>query len=288
MRIDIILYADDIALMSNSLEGLNTLLEITEKFGNKWEVKFNPTKTVYLAYGVSQKEIERPKFDGVEIQRVKSAKYLGVWINDKMSSTDHVSKRIVGTMARIKELDDTLNASSLPPNMKVFIYKTYARPVLYYGLENMILNKGESKALQTVESSIIKHMLGLRKCAKSTELLYANELEKSDLRLKQLKCNFFIRIIDNSYTKKLCDAINGFYELYPTKIISDKSFLKVVKDCVVGPYRNLATACIDTLKYIESEIQSWHINETVKKIKQALTNENHELLDTLTYVNFRV
>ena len=172
--------------------------------------------------------------------------------------------------------------------MKVFRYKTYARPVLYYGLENMALNKGESKNLQTAESSIIKNMLGLRKCAKSTELLYANELEKSDLRLKKLRCSFFIRITNNSYTKKLCDALNGFYELFPTNNISEKSILKIVKDCVVGPYRSLTTACIETLKYIETETQSWETNKTVKQIKHALVNENHELLYSLTYVNFRI
>ena len=36
ITIDIILYADDIVLLSNSLKGLNSLLKITEEYEKRW------------------------------------------------------------------------------------------------------------------------------------------------------------------------------------------------------------------------------------------------------------
>lgn len=74
-----------------------------------------------------------PVFDGVEIQRVKSTKYLGIVINERMSNLDHLKKRKQGAMARLKEMDDIFRSPNLLPYLKIFLYRTYARPILYYG-----------------------------------------------------------------------------------------------------------------------------------------------------------
>ena len=51
MRLNVILYADDILLMCDNYASLQKILNITEEFGKKWELKFNPTKTVYMEFG---------------------------------------------------------------------------------------------------------------------------------------------------------------------------------------------------------------------------------------------
>lgn len=41
-KIDIIMYADDILLLSSTKYGLKTQLELVEEYGNKYEIKFDP------------------------------------------------------------------------------------------------------------------------------------------------------------------------------------------------------------------------------------------------------
>jgi len=46
-----VLYADDIVLMSPSCQGLQRLVGICEKYGLKWDIKFNPRKSQVTSFG---------------------------------------------------------------------------------------------------------------------------------------------------------------------------------------------------------------------------------------------
>jgi len=45
--ISILLYADDVVLLANTLAKLQKIIYIDEKFGNELEIKFNPSKANY-------------------------------------------------------------------------------------------------------------------------------------------------------------------------------------------------------------------------------------------------
>ena len=114
---------------------------------------------------------------------------------------NHLTNRKKGTMARLKALDDVLGTSNLPPYIKTFLYHSFARPILYYGLEPIMVNLTERRDVQTLESTIIKHMVGLSKYSKSTELLYAVDMEGSLLFKK--KGIFFLNWLRDPSKKSL-------------------------------------------------------------------------------------
>jgi hypothetical protein len=58
--IDILFFADDITLIANSEQELNTLLDITSKFADKWNLKFNDTKSKVMVVG---KRIDRKSME---------------------------------------------------------------------------------------------------------------------------------------------------------------------------------------------------------------------------------
>ena len=49
--INSLLFADDITLIASSEQELNTLLDITSKFADKWNLKFNATKSKVMVVG---------------------------------------------------------------------------------------------------------------------------------------------------------------------------------------------------------------------------------------------
>jgi len=57
-KIDIILYADDVVLLSNSALGLQEMIRVVEQYGSKNEVKFNVAKTNILIFH-NKKRISR-------------------------------------------------------------------------------------------------------------------------------------------------------------------------------------------------------------------------------------
>ena len=56
--IDILFFADDITLIANSEQELNTLLDITSKFADKWNLKFNDTKSKVMVVGRQRKSMK--------------------------------------------------------------------------------------------------------------------------------------------------------------------------------------------------------------------------------------
>ena len=49
-------FADDITLIANSEQEINTLLDITSKFADKWKLKFNATKSKVMVVDRRQRK----------------------------------------------------------------------------------------------------------------------------------------------------------------------------------------------------------------------------------------
>ena len=64
-------------------------------------------------------------------------------------------------------------------NLKANMYKTYIRPTVLYGCENMIINGGEIKDYAKIESNIVKRMFGIQKRCRTKSLFRAINLEST-------------------------------------------------------------------------------------------------------------
>ena len=103
IKVDIVIYADDILLINQSRGGLRDQLNCVTNYGAKKEIKFNPNKTVYMVFNknVRMGAAERWKdswqgtleLAGNPITQVSCMKYLGVEINDKDNNIDHLRVR---------------------------------------------------------------------------------------------------------------------------------------------------------------------------------------------------
>ncbi|CAF1004711.1 unnamed protein product, partial [Brachionus calyciflorus] len=98
-KIDLIVYADDIILISTTKLGLQQQIIILEEFGIFNEIKYNPNRTVFIVFNKNVDEIRRDNWqediylDGSKLTQVTSMKYLGVNISDDDKNTEHISKR---------------------------------------------------------------------------------------------------------------------------------------------------------------------------------------------------
>ena len=159
--INAILYADDIIVVSQSLDELQEMLNIVTRFGHSHEIKFNPNKTNGIAFG-SSKRNSTIYLDHQPIKFGETIKYLGVILNNKLTPTAHIVAR---KQAATKVVNGLRRVGIFSPvtsvRLKLLLYNTYARPVLYYGLAVQSLNQTETNDVQKFESKIIKRMLGL-------------------------------------------------------------------------------------------------------------------------------
>ena len=69
-------YADDVTLLSPSKYGINILIKECEKFANEYQVKFNPSKCVYMQYNCTL-GVNSVIINGTVVNKSSSSVHLG-------------------------------------------------------------------------------------------------------------------------------------------------------------------------------------------------------------------
>ncbi len=220
LKVEVLLYADDILLLCNTAADLINLLKIIDNFAIINEVKLNVAKTFILVIpskisrGIYRKfqldKINSLTFTlaGEIIPIVESIRYLGVYINNKFTNETHLDTKIDELVNKVNKLNVIgFSSPALTPFTKAFLYTTYLRPFLHYGIENYNLNANETKSIKRAESNALKIALKLSTRIKTTELLLALKILSTKQHIKQLKLAFFIRLTHNSYTRSIIEEI---------------------------------------------------------------------------------
>ena len=104
----------------------------------------------------------------------------------------------------------------------MMFYKTFCRPTLYYGFEILNFTGQQIKKLQTLESTLLKRMLKLRKTSRSTRLLKALRIETAKDRLLKIKNSFLLQLLKNPFTHKILEEL---CKNLKTKKLHKKSYL---------------------------------------------------------------
>jgi hypothetical protein len=147
----ILVYADDILLISPTVCGLQSLLNVCENELSKLDMKINPMKSFCIRFGPDFKC--RPKnlttIDKNEIEWKQQIKYLGVYLTSKRSFSCEIDQNkrsfymsfnsIFGKIGRIASEETTLH-----------LVKTKCLPRLLYGLEVLPLNSTQIRSLEHV------------------------------------------------------------------------------------------------------------------------------------------
>ncbi|RNA40614.1 RNA-directed DNA polymerase from mobile element jockey-like [Brachionus plicatilis] len=216
-KIDIVVYADDILLLSSTKKGLQIQLEIIQQYGEANEIKYNPDKTTLMVFNSSIKrnknELNSDSWqgdlvlNGDVIKRVSKMKYLGMILTDDDKNAAHIDKCKKSALKALNRLRDlSLLTNESHPNMKGHLFNTYIRPVLLYGLENLSLNKLEKLKLKRIEGNIVKMMMGLPTRCRTTDLFLALNIEPTVKRIDKIKCDFYLRLTTNSYTNTITET----------------------------------------------------------------------------------
>lgn len=220
--IDILLYADDIILVSNSLINMKKMLKVVEQFGNSHEIKFNPLKSELLIINRKRKrEFNQYKLtlNGAVINETKSIKYLGNYISSNLKNTTHlIQRRKLAFISKTKLTPVGFDNKQLNIETKSTMYKTYVRSNLLYGLENTVLNNKEINEMQCFESGIIKRAIGFNNKVGSTSILNAFKIDRFKTRLALMKCNFMLRLLNNSYTREIVNNVITIYKNNANKL----------------------------------------------------------------------
>ena len=130
-----LLYADDILLLSRTVNGMQEMLDICDEFACEFDMKFNTTKSVAMRIG-SRYNIQCSSFvlSGTEIKYVSAVKYLGIYVVAAKCfklSIDHLK-------VKFYRVFNCIYHKVKAPNSELVIVqllKSYCLPFLLYASE---------------------------------------------------------------------------------------------------------------------------------------------------------
>jgi hypothetical protein len=293
--VNLLMYADDIALITETRSDMAKLLQIIEKYGHKKEIKFNGSKTNLLIFNKKSKkstkrELEEEitielKLDGERIVETEEARYLGFILNVNNINSAHLNNRYTNFLNKIMTLNKLdFDKPEMPSKTKSILYKAHLRPLLFYGIDCLRLNPGEIKNLYSYEGNSIKLAHGLYTGIHSTELFLALGMDITENLVKLNRVKLFLRLVKCSYTKSILQSIINENEVYPV----EDSIVNDIMDYVNCEAMDLEQMEELSKQYVSTKVKSFKDemkeNETVNYVRQLLNklpNSKMELETTL-------
>ncbi len=206
-NIGILLYADDVALISENEQNMQNMINCVYKWCMKWKMKVNLTKSKIMHF--RKKNMERSKFMfllGFEpLEYVKHYKYLGIYFDEVLDFTFHAEtlagsgQRALGALvAKYKSYND------MTWNTYKKIYESCILSVLTYGAE--IWGYSTETKTVLVQNKAMRIFLGVNKNAANLAIIgnlaWTPQLISKKLCMLQY-CNRLIQMDNNRLTKQV-------------------------------------------------------------------------------------
>ena len=158
----ILIFCDDICLLSDSIEEMQVLLKLCEEFANKWGIEFNLEKCKYMVFGKIKLNNTIFKLNNQIISSTDCFKYLGLEFNSKLDMSSFFIKKFQNVKNSFFSLNSFgFKQGGVNPFLQIFVYKSYCISRLLYGLEIINLNKKTLNILNIGQNDIVRYITGL-------------------------------------------------------------------------------------------------------------------------------
>ena len=153
-------YADDVVMMSKSVEELQSILDALKEKGKQVGLKINANKTEVMK---TAKALARNIcLENRIINEVDSFKYLGTTIRNDGSLEDEFAERLKRGHQTMGRLNKIWRSNRLSTHTKVRLYMSLVRSVLTYGNESWYCNETIERRFRVFENKALRRILGVR------------------------------------------------------------------------------------------------------------------------------
>ena len=258
-----LLYADDLALFSDTFAGLQVQLNGILKFCEKWHMILSLAKSKVMVFN-KRVEIHEPfTFFGQPLEIVDEYKYLGVIFSSKHANSLCKTYKLLSQQAQkglfavnkygLKSL------GKLTPKIAFKMFNTQILPILEYGCEVWFQYKGV-KQLEQVQLNFLKSTLGVRTQTSNDAVLSDTGHFPLLYRQSVRVLKYWLRIINLHEDSLLYSAYKCLYQLHTFGSVNWVTNIKM-----------LLEAC--NLHDLWDSHSVVNINETMRTVKEFLSSK---------------
>lgn len=218
------LFADDIAIVSSSIQELRLLVHVCEEHARSNHYRFAPLKCVILTNIEEQFEI---LLHDQAIPKCQEFKFLGSWFDAQgFHGKTHVDKSIEKSLTASNILKSVgVNGRTYSADAIIKIYKTFVRPILEWGSNLHPYHHKTKQRLEQTQTRIVKSLLSVGTRTSTAAVLMLAGLETMTLRCDFLRARTLYRFSTNDRSKlsRLCfdSCVNSSINNLATTRLSD-------------------------------------------------------------------
>lgn len=161
-RVNMLMYADDIVIMSPTAAGLQHMMNRLQKYCETWNllVNLNKSKVIVFRKGGQLGPNDRWRYNGNQIEVVNSYKYLGINFTTTLSWRQHLSDKSRSAKTAMNVIwGNLMSNTKIPISVKFKIFDTIIRAILSYG--SQVWGFLESSHVEAVQRDFIKRLFRL-------------------------------------------------------------------------------------------------------------------------------
>ena len=260
-KINALLYADDLVLISESKEGLQKQIDTLHNYCKKWKLKINTKKTKSMVFNRGNKIINADfKVGDTHIEKVKTFTYLGFAISAKNCQFQTtIDDLTIKANRAIFSLRNKIKLSKLPVKLAIKIFHTQIVPILLYGSEvwgpymEENFESWDYTKIERTQTKFLKQVLG---CGYQT----SNNMTRADTGCRPLIIQIIKRYI--SYFKNIKETTYKLSHdafLYERESQETPNFMHFSEkfnlntDILQSPHTKISKICNDTYDRFWSE-----------------------------------
>ena len=162
LKINMIRFADDIAILAESKEELTVMLELMDKTLNaNYNMKINTGKTKILVISKHGTRVEI-KMNGKKLENVKEFRYLGSLITCDGRCRNEINSRIAQAKAAFNSKKGLLTSNAVKLSTRKHLLRMFVWSVLLYGSESWTIGEVDRRKLEAFEMWCYRRMLKIR------------------------------------------------------------------------------------------------------------------------------
>ena len=158
-------FADDIALLAESKEDLQSLVNAVSESSTNMGLKINIGKTEVQV--ISKKDVTIDiSINNTKLKQVDNFIYLGGKISQKGSCTEDIKHRIGKALGAVQILNDIWTSKDISTATKIHLYQTLILSILMYGSETWTIKKEDENRLLVFEMACLRKIMGVSRLDK--------------------------------------------------------------------------------------------------------------------------
>ena len=193
--LSILLYADDMALTSPSLKGLQLLLSATEQYCKTWDIMLNAKKSKNMSFG-KKHSLASLHLDGNAIDWVESWSYLGVILKSHSSFNCCIDKKVKSfyrSANGILRIDGRSNETVM-----LQLLESHCLPILTYAIDVIsVASRDERRRLRVAYNSIFRRVFNNRTWESVTELQHCLNRPTWEELISSRQSRFHERVLNS-------------------------------------------------------------------------------------------